>query len=397
MSYSELLNRARVGAFMGLYNWMGLRKPLVTQILVTKYCDMECKMCFVYPVDHDEKIRNTIEPSYEAIEKLIDEACDLGTQVIVPFGGEPLIRKDIGKIIDKIKSKGRYCVLYTNGSYVPRRIKEIENADQIVISIDGPPEIHDRIRGKGAYDRAIKAVETAVNHGMVTRIHSVLIQDTMETLQHMVDLSLKYDVMLNYGYCDATELTKAAEGEFVVTRDQVAKFLKEYLRHKEAGVKIASPARVIRECIRLMENWPIENHTISKEENAKYPELKIPECGLRDGNLYIDADGMATPCLPLWGKPDAPNAYRDGVKKAWSHYDNLPCHQCASVFTIEKGLFYSFNIGVALDYISGFEFLGWKKKKPRSLVPVTTKAQDVPEYDADKAEKETAARAKTGV
>ncbi len=366
MNYKDLLVRSRVGTFMAIYNWMNIRKPLTTQILVTKYCDMECKMCFVYPVDHEEKVRRSIEPSFEQLEDLIQQACDLGTQVIIPFGGEPLIRKDIGKIIEAIKKRGRYCILYTNGTYVPRKIDEISATDQIVISIDGPEEIHDRIRGKGAYQRAIQAVETAVARGLVTRIHSVLISDTMETLDHMVGLSRKYNAMLNYGYCDATELTKAAEGQFTVTRGQVAAFLRGYLKAKEEGVKIATPAPVIRECIRLMEEWPIENSMMMKEDERRFRHMKIPECALKNSNLYIDSDGMATPCLPLWGKEDAPNVYKVGVREAWKHYADLPCHQCASVFTIEKSLFYSFNIGVVLDYLSGFEFLATRKTPARS-------------------------------
>ena len=87
---------------MAVNRFLNIRRPLSVQILVTKFCDMTCNMCFTYPIDSKEKFKNTIEPSFEQLKYLIEESCKIGAQVIIPFGGEPLIRKDIGKIIDEI-------------------------------------------------------------------------------------------------------------------------------------------------------------------------------------------------------------------------------------------------------------------------------------------------------
>ena len=46
---------------------------------------------------------------------------------------------------DYIKKKERYCVLYTNATYLKSRIDDIKNADQLVISMDGDEETHDSI------------------------------------------------------------------------------------------------------------------------------------------------------------------------------------------------------------------------------------------------------------
>ena len=53
------------------------------------------------------------------------------------------------------------------------------------------------------------------------------------------------------------------------------------------------------------------------------PTLDIPRCSLKDhAILYIDSDGRATPCLPLWGRPDNPNVYDTDVKSAWEFYSD---------------------------------------------------------------------------
>ena len=114
----QLKSNIQIGATMAANRFLNMRRPLSVQILVTKFCDMTCNMCFTYPIDSKEKFINTVEPSFEQLEYLMDEACNIGAQVIIPFGGEPLIRKDIGEIVNGIKARKKYCILYTNATYL---------------------------------------------------------------------------------------------------------------------------------------------------------------------------------------------------------------------------------------------------------------------------------------
>ncbi|MBD3308947.1 radical SAM protein [candidate division KSB3 bacterium] len=355
---SPFLVRMRTGLAMLGYNVFKIRRPLTSQILVTKHCNMDCKMCFVYPADKKEKIKNTPEPTYDQLEYLIEESCKLGAQVIIPFGGEPLLRNDIGKILQAIKIRNRYCILYTNGTFVEEKIEDLQWVDQLVISIDGDEATHDSIRGPGAYAKAIAALELALQRGLVCRLHTALIPDTLATLPHMTKLSQEYGVMLNYGSCDTTEWTKSSTDNIVLGRTELVEFLKEYKAFKQQGVQISTPAKVIQELIRIIQEWPGEDFTLSKREAQRYAHLNIPKCALAFSNIYIDSDGCAYPCLPLWGKEGkGPNVYDVGLKKAWDHYAQLDCHQCASIFTIEKSLFYSFHVGTLLQYLSGYQIL----------------------------------------
>jgi MoaA/NifB/PqqE/SkfB family radical SAM enzyme len=352
MSLLSFLIKARVGLVMAATNLLGLRRPLTSQILVTKHCNLDCPMCFVYPLDKKEK------PTLDQLKYLIRESTRLGAQVIIPFGGEPLLRKDIGDIIREIKRLNRYCILYTNGTLMRERIDDLAGVDQLVVSIDGDETTHDKIRGPGIYRKAIEALELAKSRGHVCRIHTCLIPETVDSLDHMVGLSQKYDVMINYGFCDVTGLTDAAEGMIQLDRDRVIAFLEKYAQKKREGIRIATPLKVIEELIRVMRIWPIDTKVLSKEEAKKSRALKIPACALSFSNMYIDTDGNVYPCLPIWGSdPNAPNAYRDGLKKCWEAYAHLDCHQCGSIFTIEKSLFYSFDITTIIDYLKGYQFL----------------------------------------
>ena len=58
---------------MAVNRFLNIRRPLSVQILVTKFCDMTCNMCFTYPIDSKEKFKNTIEPSFKELERLMEE------------------------------------------------------------------------------------------------------------------------------------------------------------------------------------------------------------------------------------------------------------------------------------------------------------------------------------
>ncbi len=64
-------------------------------------------------------------------------------------GGEPLLSENIIQIIRTIKKYGLYVSLNTNATLLEERAEELINSglDKIIISLDGPKEIHNSIRG----------------------------------------------------------------------------------------------------------------------------------------------------------------------------------------------------------------------------------------------------------
>ena len=71
-------------------------------------------------------------------------------------GGEPFVYPEIVDLISYIKKSGLFLAITTNGTFLSKHAEEIirMNVNRIHISIDGPKEIHDKIRGvKGTFDR----------------------------------------------------------------------------------------------------------------------------------------------------------------------------------------------------------------------------------------------------
>jgi len=130
-------------------------KPIILSHLITLRCNCKCDTClWSQPESHDELSSNEIEKIYQ-------DAGDLGFIINSIWGGEPLIREDIAQIVNASENNNLITVVITNGYFLQERIKEIsEYVDCFIFSIDYPSEKHDEMRHcKGIFNKAIQGIE----------------------------------------------------------------------------------------------------------------------------------------------------------------------------------------------------------------------------------------------
>lgn len=147
--------------------------PIRAYIDVTKRCNLNCNICFKAPNEFKEK-----DFPIENIKKIIDKISEANIPMINLLGGEPFLRKDIIDIIDYAIKKGIEIRINTNAynfdDILIKKLKKYRNMLAIVISIDSPDQkIHDEIRVKGSYVRAIQTTETLVKNGFFVQISSI--------------------------------------------------------------------------------------------------------------------------------------------------------------------------------------------------------------------------------
>lgn len=122
----------------------------LAMINITNRCTLRCKHCFVYregnPNIPSEKNELSTEMMIKEIKKLKRM---YGIISMVWMGGEPLLRKDILEIGVKLFPRN---VITTNGT-LP--LINLGSKTKWVISLDGPEELNDEIRGKGSFKRVL--------------------------------------------------------------------------------------------------------------------------------------------------------------------------------------------------------------------------------------------------
>ena len=140
-------------------NFFGEEPIMAATIRVTKACNLRCPHCYV---NAGEKLEN--ELSLEEIKSIIDQLAKLKVFSIFFTGGEPFLRKDIIEILKYTNKKGIGIAISTNGSFLNKEVLEkMRNIhfDLFQISLDGPKKIHESIRGKGSWQRAIDNIKLA--------------------------------------------------------------------------------------------------------------------------------------------------------------------------------------------------------------------------------------------
>ena len=86
--------------------------------------------------------------SYEEIQKFVLACKPLGLRKVRITGGEPLLRKDLPKLVRYISDLGIEVALTTNGSFLKREAARLAEAglDRVTISLDAvDQELHSRI------------------------------------------------------------------------------------------------------------------------------------------------------------------------------------------------------------------------------------------------------------
>jgi len=118
---------------------------------VTNRCNLKCKHCFVFRDGNPNEITTQNEKSAEEMIKDIKDLRDLyGFERVLWMGGEPLLRRDV--LESGVK-------LFPNSTIATNGTLPLPNFGKSVIwsiSVDGPEEINDEIRGSGSFKRIIE-------------------------------------------------------------------------------------------------------------------------------------------------------------------------------------------------------------------------------------------------
>jgi AdoMet-dependent heme synthase len=172
MSWNTLIHGAhKIRA--GVYSKFGVKVPHLIIHKCTFRCNLRCKYCGRWEYSKHEMDTPTV---YRAMK----EFYAAGTRSWLFTGGEPLLREDIGDLIGYVRDFGFTTVLDTNGTLLEEKIDEIDELKRcgvLNISLDGPKETHDALRGSGTYDKVIAAVKMAKSSGFTVHLNSVICKE----------------------------------------------------------------------------------------------------------------------------------------------------------------------------------------------------------------------------
>lgn len=167
-----VIQQIRVGAYVFKQRLKNNdRYPLVLMLEPLFRCNLACPGCG--KIDYEDNILNkrlSVEDCLQAVD-------DCGAPVVSIPGGEPLIHKDIDKIVDGIIARKKFVYLCTNALLLEKKLDLFKPTPYLTFSVhlDGLEEHHDKaVDQKGTFQRAVSAIKEAKARGFRVNVNCTL-------------------------------------------------------------------------------------------------------------------------------------------------------------------------------------------------------------------------------
>ena len=144
------------------------RYPLVLMLEPLFRCNLACAGCG--KIDYPDEILN----KRLSVEDALGAVDECGAPVVVMAGGEPLIHKDLPRIVEGIVARRKFAIVCTNALLLEKKIDEYKPSPYFTWSIhlDGDQEMHDKsVCRAGVYDKAVAALKLAKEKGFRVTIN----------------------------------------------------------------------------------------------------------------------------------------------------------------------------------------------------------------------------------
>ncbi|MEE1139471.1 MAG: thioether cross-link-forming SCIFF peptide maturase [Acutalibacteraceae bacterium] len=229
----------------------GVVKALCMHIAHT--CNLNCSYCFASQGKyHGERALMSFEVGKRALDFLIENSGTRRNLEVDFFGGEPLMNFDVVKqlveyarSIEKEYGKNFRFTLTTNGVLIDDDVIDFANREMsnVVLSLDGRKEIHDRYRvdyaGNGSWDKIVPKFQKLVEarggknyymRGTFTHANP----DFLKDIQQMLDLGFT-ELSMEPVVCAPGEPSELTAEDMPVVMDQYEKLAELMLSRDKEG------------------------------------------------------------------------------------------------------------------------------------------------------------------
>lgn len=208
---------------------LGMPIPWVILFDPTSACNLHCTGCWA------AEYSRTLNLSYEDMDRLINQANDLGIHEFVLTGGEPLVRKkDLIRLAGAHPDSG--FMVFTNGTLVDQQFcDDMKRTKNIILSmsIEGFDEATDQRRGKGVFNKVMDTMDLLRKNGLVygTSICYTSANYKAVTSDEFLDFLIDKGVAFSW-YFHYMPVGNDASTDLVPTPEQ-----REYMYHRVRSIR----------------------------------------------------------------------------------------------------------------------------------------------------------------
>jgi len=275
-----------------------IRTMPVVVISPHNQCNCRCVMCDIWRIREPQEIKPA------DLERQLASFRELGVRWVVFTGGEPQLNDQLGAMALMLRAEGIRVTMLTAGLLLERHAESIAaTIDDVIVSLDGPPAVHNRIRRvPGAFEQlaaGIKALrqtrsEIAVR-GRCT-VQKANYQSLCEVVESAKDIGLNSISLL------AADLTSAAfnrpQGwqpdrqervalkvdEIEALEAEIERLIREHSLDLDSGFVVESAGKLRRLALHFRAHLGLAQHI-------------APRCNAPWVSAVIEASGDVRPCF----------------------------------------------------------------------------------------------------
>ena len=229
----------------------GVIKALCIHIAHT--CNLNCEYCFASQGKyHGERALMSFETGKRALDFLVENSGSRKNLEVDFFGGEPLMNFDVVKqmveyarSIEKEKGKNFRFTLTTNGLLIDDDVIDFANREMsnVVLSLDGRREIHDRYRvdyaGNGSWEKIVPKFQKLVEarggknyymRGTFTHANP----DFLNDIKVMLDLGFT-ELSMEPVVCAKGDPSELTDEDMPIVKEQYEKLAELMLERDKEG------------------------------------------------------------------------------------------------------------------------------------------------------------------
>jgi MoaA/NifB/PqqE/SkfB family radical SAM enzyme len=265
---------------------------------VHEHCNCRCLMCDIW------QRKDGRELDLDRFARHRESLMRLGVQQVVLTGGEPLLHRRFAELCSFLQGCGARVTLLTTGLLLSKHAAAIaDGVDEIIVSLDGPEEVHDQIRRvKGAFQLIHRGVGDVRErkprmpvHGRSTvqKANHVLLRQTVAAAKFLSLDSISFlaaDVA-SQAFNRALVWPTERQSQIALSREEVAAL------EDEIEVLVQENANDLR--AKYILESPAKLRRIARRFREQLGELAsiAPLCNAPWVSAVVEVDGSVRPCF----------------------------------------------------------------------------------------------------
>jgi MoaA/NifB/PqqE/SkfB family radical SAM enzyme len=233
---------------MGYYaSWflsskVGRKKPLVNTMIINFNCNLRCKHCALS--GNSEKLPSPFQIGYEDAVREMREHFEKGARILFFEGGEPTIWKSGDRSLRDLIQAGREIGYFVIGYTTNGTNPIIEDSDVISVSLDGPRETHDLIRGEGVYDALMANLDRTKHPNIFANM--TVMRHNMDRLRETAEIVSRSKrikgLMVNF--------ITPPPYDIALSLDEKRKVVEEAIALRKEGYPILNTTRALKDLLK---------------------------------------------------------------------------------------------------------------------------------------------------